>query len=141
MAFGKLSDEGGGQPQSEINMIPLIDVMLVLLIVFMITAPLLSNAVKVDLPQASSSPEEIKNDDIKLAMKAGGELFWNREAISREELEIRLINAAKLQPVPELHLHADRNLDYGKIADIMSLSSRSGVSKIAFVSELAGDQP
>ncbi len=54
MAFGKLSDEGGGQPQSEINMIPLIDVMLVLLIVFMITAPLLSNAVKVDLPQASS---------------------------------------------------------------------------------------
>ena len=86
MAFGKLSDEGGGQPQREINMIPLIDVMLVLLIVFMITAPLLSNAVKVDLPQASSSPEEIKNDDIKLAMKAGGELFWNREAISREEL-------------------------------------------------------
>ncbi|NCB09288.1 MAG: biopolymer transporter ExbD [Bacteroidia bacterium] len=84
---------------------------------------------------------ENKNDDIKLAMKAGGELFWNREAISREELEIRLINAAKLQPVPELHLHADRNLDYGKIADIMALSSRSGVSKIAFVSEPTGDQP
>jgi Biopolymer transport protein len=139
MAFGKLSDEGGGQPQSEINMIPLIDVMLVLLIVFMITAPLLSNAVKVDLPQASSSPEDIKNDDIKLALKASGELFWSGEAISREELELRLQNAAKQQPVPELHIHADRNLDYGKVADIMALSSRSGVSKIAFVSEPAGE--
>jgi biopolymer transport protein ExbD len=139
MVFGKLSDEGGGQPQSEINMIPLIDVMLVLLIVFMITAPLLSNAVKVDLPQASSSPEDIKNDDIKLALKASGELFWSGEAISREELELRLQNAAKQQPVPELHIHADRNLDYGKVADIMVLSSRSGVSKIAFVSEPAGE--
>ena len=123
MAFGKLSDEGGGQPQSEINMIPLIDVMLVLLIVFMITAPLLSNAVKVDLPQASSSPEDIKNDDIKLALKASGELFWSGEAISREELELRLQNAAKQQPVPELHIHADRNLDYGKVADIIDRKS------------------
>jgi biopolymer transport protein ExbD len=139
MAFGKLSDDSGGQPQSEINMIPLIDVMLVLLIVFMITAPLLSNAVKVDLPQASSSPEDIKNDDIKLALKASGELFWSGEAISREELELRLQNAAKQQPVPELHIHADRNLDYGKVADIMALSSRTGVSKIAFVSEPAGE--
>jgi biopolymer transport protein ExbD len=139
MAFGKLSDDSGGQPQSEINMIPLIDVMLVLLIVFMITAPLLSNAVKVDLPQATSSPEDIKNDDIKLALKASGELFWSGEAISREELELRLQNAAKQQPVPELHIHADRNLDYGKVADIMALSSRTGVSKIAFVSEPAGE--
>jgi biopolymer transport protein ExbD len=139
MAFGKLSDEGGGQPQSEINMIPLIDVMLVLLIVFMITAPLLSNAVKVDLPRASSSPEDIKNNDIKLALKASGELFWGGEAISREALELRLQNAAKQQPVPELHIHADRNLDYGKVADIMALSSRSGVSKIAFVSEPTGE--
>jgi biopolymer transport protein ExbD len=139
MAFGKLSDESGSQPQSEINMIPLIDVMLVLLIVFMITAPLLSNAVKVDLPQASSSPEDIKNDDIKLALKASGELFWSGEAISREELAVRLQNAAKQQPVPELHIHADRNLDYGKVADIMALSSRAGVSKIAFVSEPAGE--
>ena len=139
MAFGKLSDDGGGQPQSEINMIPLIDVMLVLLIVLMITAPLLSNAVKVDLPQASSSPEDIKNNDIKLALKASGELFWSGEAISREVLELRLQNAAKQQPVPELHIHADRNLDYGKVADIMALSSRSGVSKIAFVSEPTGE--
>ncbi|MDD2841593.1 MAG: biopolymer transporter ExbD [Tolumonas sp.] len=139
MAFGKLSDDGGGQPQSEINMIPLIDVMLVLLIVFMITAPLLSNAVKVDLPQASSLPEDIKNNDIKLALKASGELFWSGEAISREALELRLQNAAKQQPVPELHIHADRNLDYGKVADIMALSSRSGVSKIAFVSEPTGE--
>jgi len=139
MAFGKLSDESGSQPQSEINMIPLIDVMLVLLIVFMITAPLLSNAVKVDLPQASSSPEDIKNDDIKLALKASGELFWSGEAISREELAVRLQNAAKQQPVPELHIHADRTLDYGKVADIMALSSRSGVSNIAFVSEPAGE--
>lgn len=82
MAFGKLSGDSEGQPQSEINMIPLIDVMLVLLIVFMITAPLLSNAVKVDLPQASSSPEDIRKDDIKLAIKVSGEMFWNGELVS-----------------------------------------------------------
>ena len=139
MAHTGFSDNDNDDMLSEINMIPLIDVMLVLLIVFMITAPLLSNAVKVDLPQASSTPEEVKNDDIKLAMKVGGELFWSGEAISRDELEIRLVNAAKQKPVPELHIHADRNLDYGKVADIMALSSRSGVSKIAFVSEPAGE--
>lgn len=135
MAFGKLSESGSEQPQSEINMIPLIDVMLVLLIVFMITAPLLSNAVKVDLPQTSSSPEDIKKEDIKLAIKADGSIFWSGEAVSREDLEARLIAASKLRPVPELHIHADRQLDYGKVADIMALSSRSGVTKIAFVSE------
>jgi len=135
MAFGRLADEADHQPQSEINMIPLIDVMLVLLIVFMITAPLMSNAVKVDLPQASSSPEDIKNDDMKLAIKASGELFLNGKLTSRELLETTLLDAAKKQPVPELHIHADRHLDYGKVADIMALSSRSGVSKIAFVSE------
>ena len=109
--------------------------MLVLLIVFMITAPLLSNAVKVDLPQASSSPEDIRKDDIKLAIKVSGEMFWNSELVSRDQLEDRLLEAAKQQPVPELHIHADRDLDYGKVADVMALSSRSGVSKIAFVSE------
>lgn len=135
MAFGKLSDDGGSNPQSEINMIPLIDVMLVLLIVFMITAPLLTNAVKVDLPQASSSPEDVKKDDIKLALKADGSMFWNGELVSRDELEARLKVAAELKPVPELHINADRGLDYGAVNDIMSLSSRSGVTKIAFVSQ------
>jgi biopolymer transport protein ExbD len=135
MAFGKFSEDGGSQPQSEINMIPLIDVMLVLLIVFMITAPLMSNAVKVDLPQASSSPEEIKRNDLKLAIKADGELFLDGEAISRELFEAKLIEAAKQDPIPELHIHADRNLDYGVVSDMMALSSRSGVTKIAFVSQ------
>lgn len=135
MAFGKLSGESGSQPQSEINMIPLIDVMLVLLIVFMITAPLLTNAVKVDLPQASSSPEDIKKDDLKLAMKEDGSLFLNGEPISRDALEQRLSTASQENPVPELHINADRGLDYGAVNDIMSLSSRSGVTKIAFVSQ------
>lgn len=135
MAFGKLSDDGGSNPQSEINMIPLIDVMLVLLIVFMITAPLLTNAVKVDLPQASSSPEDVKKDDIKLALKADGSMFWNGELVSRDVLEERLKAAAELKPVPELHINADRGLDYGAVNDIMSLSSRTGVTKIAFVSQ------
>lgn len=135
MAFGKLSDDAGSNPQSEINMIPLIDVMLVLLIVFMITAPLLTNAVKVDLPQASSSTEDVKKDDIKLALKADGSMFWNGELVSRDVLEERLKVAAELKPVPELHINADRGLDYGAVNDIMSLSSRSGVTKIAFVSQ------
>ncbi len=135
MAFGKLTGENGAQPHSEINMIPLIDVMLVLLIVFMITAPLLSNAVKVELPHASSSSEDVKKDDIKLAIKVNGSLFWNGELVTRTQLEARLLEASKQQPVPELHIHADRALDYGTVAEVMALSSRSGVGKIAFVSE------
>lgn len=136
MAFGKLSSDGDShQVNSEINMIPLIDVMLVLLIVFMITAPLLNNAVKVDLPQASSSPENVKPHDINLSVTAAGELFWDGKAVTRPELEAKLTEASKQDPVPELHIQADRNLNYGEVADLMALSSRIGVTKIAFVSE------
>jgi biopolymer transport protein ExbD len=140
MAFGKLSSDGDSQStNSEINMIPLIDVMLVLLIVFMITAPLLNNAVKVDLPQAISAPEDVKPHDINLSVKASGELFWNGQAVTRAELETRLTAAAEEKPVPELHIHADRHLNYGEVADLMALSSRIGVTKIAFVSDPSGE--
>ncbi len=135
MAFGKLSSDAEGQPVSEINMIPMIDVMLVLLIVFMITAPLMTNAVKVELPQASSSVNQPDPKDVTLTLNASGQAFWNGEALTDDQLTAHLQTASALDPQPQLQLHADRRLDYGRVADVMARASQLGLHKLAFVSE------
>ena len=90
MAFGGFSKEGNASPMAEINMIPLIDVMLVLLVIFIITAPLLTHAVKIDLPKAASAPNQTKPDNVQLAVNAAGQIFWNGEVVSRTVLKERL---------------------------------------------------
>ena len=135
MAFGRLSSEGEEQPLSEINMIPMIDVMLVLLIVFMITAPLLTHAVKMDLPQASSQPNQPKSEDIKLAIAADGTLHWNDTQCDEAELAQLMIEAAKNTPLPELQLSVDKRVDYGRVAKVMAQASSHGLHKLAFVSQ------
>ncbi|CAB5701793.1 Biopolymer transport protein exbD [Aeromonas hydrophila] len=114
MAFGKLSDEGDDQPLSEINMIPMIDVMLVLLIVFMITAPLLTNAVKLELPEASSQLNQPDKQEINLAIDGAGQAEGEQ---------------------PEIQLRIDRKVEYGIIARVMAQASQHGLHKIAFVSQ------
>ena len=135
MAFGRLSSEGEEQPLSEINMIPMIDVMLVLLIVFMITAPLLTHAVKMDLPQASSQPNQPKPDDIKLAITADGTLHWNGTPCDEAALAQLMTEAAKSSPLPELQLSVDQQVDYGRVARVMAQASMHGLHKLAFVSQ------
>ena len=133
MAFGGFS-QGDNRPlQSEINMVPLIDVMLVLLIVFMITAPLLTHSVKIDLPQASSAPTEQKPETIALSLDAEGGIFWNNDQIDVLTLPTRLAAAASQTPQPELHLRADRNTRYETIADIMAKARSAGIEKMGFV--------
>ncbi|MDR0673422.1 MAG: biopolymer transporter ExbD [Zoogloeaceae bacterium] len=122
-------------PLSEINMIPLIDVMLVLLIIFIVAAPLLTHAVKIDLPKASSAPVDTKPEIIHLAIKADGRLYWNGEAIRDEALPPRLENAAHRLPQPEIHLEADASTPYEILARVMALSAKSGLGRIGFVSE------
>ncbi|CAG4885342.1 Biopolymer transport protein exbD1 [Georgfuchsia toluolica] len=135
MAFASLDAADDNEPLADINMVPLIDVMLVLLIIFMVTAPLLTHAVKIDLPQASSQPNQTKPDKIELAIDAAGVLFWNGGPLPRAELNARLAQAAQQQPKPELHLRADRTTQYQTIAEVMSAAARVGVTKIGFVTE------
>lgn len=138
MAFGGFNKGSDSAPMAEINMVPLIDVMLVLLVIFIITAPLLTHAVKIDLPRASSQPNQIKPQNIQLGVRAGGELFWNGERIDNAELEVRMRAAAAAEPQPELHLRADRRTEYEKVAGVMAAASRAGLQRIGFVTEPAG---
>ncbi len=135
MAFGGFN-QGDARPlQSEINMVPLIDVMLVLLIVFMITAPLLTHSVKIDLPQASSQPNQEKPETVSLALDADGRLFWNNEALDEAALPARLAAAAAQTPQPELHLRADRNTRYQTLAEVMSKARAAGIEKMGFITQ------
>jgi len=133
MAFGGFSQEGRGAPMSEINMVPLIDVMLVLLIVFMITAPLLTHAVKIDLPHAASAAANEKPETVTLAIDEAGTLYWNDRLISDAELQARFAEAAANPVQPELHLRADRETRYQKVAEVMSAARLAGIQKMGFV--------
>ena len=133
MAFGGFSQEGRSAPMSEINMVPLIDVMLVLLIVFMITAPLLTHSIKIDLPSAASETSNERPETISLAVDESGLLYWNNERIADDMLATRLREAAAAAVQPELHLRADRNTRYQRLAEIMAEARLAGIQKLGFV--------
>jgi len=135
MAFGSFSGNRGSTPMAEINVIPLVDIMLVLLVIFIITAPLLTNAVKIDLPRASSEANVTKAETIQFAIDADSQLYWDGEKLDREAMLQRFHAAAQKEPTPELHLHADRNTRYEVIADVMSEAGKAGLTKIGFVTD------
>jgi biopolymer transport protein ExbD len=136
MAFASLdASDNNNEPLAQINMVPLIDVMLVLLIIFMVTAPLLTHAVKVDLPKASSTANLTRADNVQLAIDANSQVFWNGETVSGEEFARRLKSAAALQPQPELHIRAERTTPYEKVAQVMSEAARQGLVRIGFVTD------
>lgn len=137
MAFGGFRQGNDTAPMAEINMIPLIDVMLVLLVIFIITAPLLTHAVKIDLPRAASTPNQTRPDNIQLAIRADGSLVWNGESVDRAGLREHLAAAARQSPPPEIHLRADRDARYEPIAQVMADAARAGVGRIGFVSDPA----
>lgn len=132
MAFGGF-DSGPQQPMSEINVTPLVDVMLVLLVIFLVTAPLLTHAVRVDLPQAAAQAATQTPEVVALAIDAQGRRYWNREALTREALEARLAQAAARQPQPDIQLHADRNTRYEAVAALMAAVQNAGLQKLQFV--------
>ena len=140
MAFASLEGGDDNEPLAEINMVPLIDVMLVLLIIFMVTAPLLTHAVKVDLPRAASAPNVTKPDNVQLAIDAGSRVFWNGEAVDGEQFAARLKAAAAQQPQPELHIRAERTTPYEKVAQVMSEAARQGLVHIGFVTDPSGSR-
>jgi biopolymer transport protein ExbD len=119
---------------SEINTTPLVDVMLVLLVIFIITAPLLTHAVKIDLPQASSQPIEQKPEIISISVNGAGQMYWNDTALVEGELSTRLQQAATAKPQPELHIRADKETRYQILAEIMADAQNAGIEKLGFVS-------
>jgi biopolymer transport protein ExbD len=140
MAFGGFNRSNTQAPMAEINMIPLIDVMLVLLVIFIITAPLLTHAVKVDLPRASSQPNQTKPDNVQLAIDAGGIVYWNGEVLDRSGWRSRMEATAAYQPQPEVHIRADGAVAYRRVAEVMADAAKAGLTRIGFVTE-PGDQP
>jgi biopolymer transport protein ExbD len=141
MAFGGFSKGGDSSPMAEINMVPLIDVMLVLLVIFIITAPLLTHAVKIDLPKASSEVNQTKPDNVQLGIRAGGEIFWNGEEIEISTLESRFKSASHVEPQAELHIRADRKTEYRHVAEVMAMAVRAGLTRIGFVTEPGKEGP
>ena len=135
MAFASFSDNDSSGDIAEINMIPLIDVMLVLLVIFIITAPLFHQAVPIDLPQVNATKLDDKPEVIQLAIDIDGKIFWNGEALDRASLDTRFAAASARQP--ELHLRADRKVAYEKVADVMAAAQRASIVKIAFLTESA----
>ncbi len=134
MAMGSLSDaEDDFNP--EINTTPLVDVMLVLLIIFIITIPVINNRIPIDLPRADSQPEQIRPQNINLAIDAAGTVYWNDLAVTQDQLALRIATAARQTPQPELHLRAARTTQYEKVAQVMAAAQTGGLTKIGFITE------
>lgn len=119
---------------AEINMTPLVDVMLVLLIIFIITIPVINHAVKIDLPRATSQPNSVKPEHINLTIDAQEKIRWNGEPINDDALlKQKIIFAAQQRPQAELHLHAERKTPYERIAQVMAAAQSGGLTKIGFI--------
>jgi biopolymer transport protein ExbD len=133
MAFGTQDDTD--DVMNEINMTPLVDVMLVLLIIFMITVPVMKHGVNIELPRATNQKQEDKPETIRLSVDAKGRYFWNDAEIADAELESRLKAQAALSPQPELHIRGDKDVRYERVAQAMAAAQRSGLHRIGFITE------
>lgn len=138
MAHGGFSDNDNDDMLSEINMIPLIDVMLVLLIVFIITVPVMKHAVSIELPRASNEKELVKPETVRLSVDASGAYFWNEQKLADDNaLQGHLAAAAAQDPQPDLHIRGDRAVRYERVAQAMAAAQQAGVKKIGFITEPA----
>jgi biopolymer transport protein ExbD len=135
MAFGSGLDSSSDDVVSDINMVPLIDVMMVLLIIFIITVPVLTHTVKLDLPRADNTPQVVKPEAINLSIATDGAVFWNNDRLDEQALAQRLEAAAKSEPQPEIFIRGDRKVEYEHVAKTMAAVQRAGLLKLGFVTE------
>jgi biopolymer transport protein ExbD len=135
MAMSPFAGDDDDGLMNEINMTPLVDVMLVLLIVFMVTIPVIRHAVKIDLPHASSQKEDTKPAQVTVAIDADGNVLWDDQKVDDAALSAKIAAAAQTEPQPELHLDADRKVPYEKVAQVMSAAQAGGLTKIGFVTQ------
>jgi len=135
MSFGRLERTAGPKPMSEINMTPLVDVMLVLVVIFIITAPLLASSIKLDLPKAESSAVDAAPKFVTVAVDKTGQAFLHDKALTLAELAAGLAQAARLNPDLEVQLRADTAVPYGRIVDVMGTAQKAGLNRIGFVAD------
>ena len=133
--IGSFDDNNASRPMSEINVTPLVDVMLVLLVVFIVTAPLLTHAVKLDLPSARTEVNHETPETVTLAIDGGGSFFWNNQPLDRAALSQRIRAAALQQPQAILHIRADRDTRYQVLADVMAEAKRAQLTRVGFVTD------
>jgi biopolymer transport protein ExbD/biopolymer transport protein TolR len=135
MAFGRLERAAGSAPMSDINMTPLIDVMLVLLVIFIITAPLMTTGLTLELPKSDAAAPATAPKSIAVSLDASGQLYIGTDKVSVDELAARAQAAAAANPETEVHLRADRGVPYGRVAELIGLVQKAGLNRIAFVTE------
>ena len=135
MAFASFDSRRGGVPMAEINMVPLLDVMLVLLVIFIVTAPLLTQAVKLELPKASSQANDLRPEKVEFAIDAAGVSYWNGEPVSRVEAQKRFVAEGLKHVQPEVHLKADQAVAYRFVAQALADASKAGLTKVGFISQ------
>ncbi len=135
MGFGRLDRSTGSAPMSEINMTPLIDVMLVLVVIFIITAPLLASSIRLDLPRSDAARTGTTPSTIMLSVDKSGQAFLNDTPVSAAQLAARLAGAASADPDTELQLRADAAVPYGRVVEIMGIAQKAGLGRIGFVAE------
>ncbi|MDR1311252.1 MAG: biopolymer transporter ExbD [Burkholderiaceae bacterium] len=134
MAFGGTDGRYSRTPMSEINMVPFIDVVLVLLVILLVTAPLLSHSVHVELPGASAQPTPHTLDKIELSIRANGDLYWNDTVIDRREMQRRFAEESRSHPQPAVHSMADKRVEYRFVAETLADANQAGLSRIGFIS-------
>ena len=133
MAFGTQDDTD--EVMNEINMTPFVDVMLVLLIIFIITVPVMKHAVNVDLPRASSQREDAKPETVRLSVQADGTYYWNESKVTDEALPGLLRTEAAKNPQPDLHIRGDKDVRYERVAQALAAAQQAGLRKIGFITE------
>jgi biopolymer transport protein TolR len=136
MAFGRLSRRSTDTPMSDINVTPLVDVMLVLLVIFMVTAPLMTSAIRLDLPQSEGAESGAAASAVVLVVDAQGVLYLNDQAVTAEALRAHLSEAARRNPLTELELRADATVPYGRVVEAMGLAQKAGLTRIGFVAQV-----
>ena len=141
MAFGRLERSSGPTPMSDINMTPLIDVMLVLLVIFMITAPLMTSSLKLDLPKTEAAQPNDAPQFISVALDPQGKLYFGEDAVDAAAFAARVADAARKNPRTEVQLRADKGVPYGRVAEVIGVVQKAGLSRIGFVTEPASASP
>ncbi|MFM2240488.1 MAG: hypothetical protein RJA69_1862 [Pseudomonadota bacterium] len=141
MSFGRLPSSSKPEPISDINVTPLVDVMLVLLVIFILTAPLLTSAIRLDLPQGEGAQSGQAPQSVTVVLNAQGALFFNDQPVQAAELQTRLQDTARRNPETEVQLRADQSIAYGRVVEVMGLAQQAGLSRIGFVAEAPRSAP
>ena len=135
MSFGRLERSQGPQPMSEINMTPLVDVMLVLVVIFIITAPLLASSIRLDLPRTDAAKPSDAPKFVTVVLDKGGQTFVDDKPVSPAELSARLARAAQDNPEMEVQLRADQAVPYGRVVEVMGAAQKAGLNRVGFVAD------